>query len=89
MVNWNAAYVRWHCHPTLGLTSAMAAPTSSLSSVVSKLTRASLGASVSPSVKDEDLDRYVAELIMKEAKQSEERYKGKDGIRAYLPHTGL
>jgi len=40
-------------------------------------------------VKDEDLDRYVAELIMKEAKQSEERYKGKDGIRAYLPHTGL
>lgn len=67
----------------------MAAPTSSLSSVVSKLTRASLGALVSPSVKDEDLDRYVAELIMKEAKQSEERYKGKDGIAAYLPHKGL
>lgn len=67
----------------------MTASTSSLSSVVSKLTRASLGASVSPSVKDEDLDRYVAELIMKEAKQSEERYKGKEGIRAYLPHMGL
>lgn len=67
----------------------MATSTSSLSSVVSKLTRASLGASASSSVKDEDLDRYVAELIMKEAKQSEERYKGKEGIRAYLPHTGL
>lgn len=51
--------------------------------------RASMGASVTSNVKDEDLDRYVAELILKEAKQSEERYKGKEGIRAYLPHTGL
>lgn len=47
-----------------------------------------MGAAVSPSVKDEDLDRYVADMILKEAKQSEERYKGKDGIKAYLP-TGL
>ncbi|KAF9514291.1 hypothetical protein BS47DRAFT_1343234 [Hydnum rufescens UP504] len=67
----------------------MSAATSSLSSVVSQLMRASMGASVSPTVKDEDLDHYVAELILKEAKQAEERYKGKDGIRAYLPHTGL
>jgi hypothetical protein len=67
----------------------MSAATSSLSSVVNQLMRASMGASVSSTVKDEDLDRYVAELILKEAKQSEERYKGKDGIRAYLPHTGL
>lgn len=67
----------------------MAASTSSLSSVVSKLTRASLGLSTPSSVKDEDLDRYVADLIMSEAKQSEERYKGKDGIRAYLPNTQL
>jgi hypothetical protein len=67
----------------------MSAATSSLSSVVSQLTRASMGASVSATVKDEDLDRYVAELILKEAKQAEEMYKGKDGIRAYLPHTGL
>lgn len=65
--------------------SAMSASTSGLSSVVSKLTRASFGASVSSDVKDSDLDRYVADLIMREAKSSEERYKGKEGIRAYLP----
>lgn len=70
------------------LGSAMAASASHLSSVVSKLTRASFGAAVSSDVKDTDLDRYVADLIMKEAKSSEERYKGKEGIRAYLP-TGL
>ena len=67
----------------------MSAATSSLSSVVNQLMRASMGVSVSATVKDEDLDRYVAELILKEAKQSEERYKGKEGIGAYLPHTGL
>jgi hypothetical protein len=48
-----------------------------------------MGAAVAPTVKDEDLDRHVAELIMKEAKQAEERYNGKDGIRAYLPNAGL
>ena len=57
---------------------------SSLSSVVSSLVRASMGTSVSSTVKDEDLDRHVAELILKEAKQKAERYN-KDGIRAYLP----
>lgn len=46
-----------------------------------------MGASVEPGVKDEDLDRYVAELILKEAKQAEERYKGKEGIKAYLPQN--
>lgn len=66
-----------------------AASASSLSTVVSKLMRASMGSTVPPDVKDEDLDRHVAELIMKEAKQAEERYNGKEGIRAYLPHTGL
>ncbi|KAF8324111.1 hypothetical protein DL93DRAFT_2162195 [Clavulina sp. PMI_390] len=62
----------------------MAASGSSLSSVVSKLTRASFGASAS-SVQDEDLDRYVREMIMKEAKQSEDKYKGQEGFKAYLP----
>lgn len=59
---------------------------SSLSSVVSNLVRASMGASVSNTVNDEDLDRHVAELILKEAKQNAERY-GKDGIQAYLPRN--
>ena len=56
---------------------------STLSSVVSNLVRAQMGSSLSPTVQDDDLDRHVAELILKEAKQKAERY-GKDGIRAYL-----
>lgn len=57
---------------------------SSLSSVVSNLVRASMGASVPASVPDEDLDRHVAELILKEAKQKAESYT-KLGVEAYLP----
>lgn len=56
---------------------------SSLSSVVSNLVRASMGSSISDNVADEDLDRHVAELILKEAKQKGDRYNT-DGIRAYL-----
>jgi hypothetical protein len=56
----------------------------SLSSVVSSLLRAQMGASVSTSVTYEDLDRHVAELILKEAKKKAEQYD-KQGIRAYLP----
>ena len=56
---------------------------STLSSVVSNLVRAQMGSAVSSTVQDDDLDRHVAELILKEAKQKAERY-GKDGIRAYL-----
>lgn len=57
---------------------------SSLSSVVSNLVRASMGTSVSSTVANEDLDRHVAELILKEAKQKAEKY-AKEGIRAYIP----
>ncbi|KAI6120876.1 hypothetical protein EDD16DRAFT_1691988 [Pisolithus croceorrhizus] len=57
---------------------------SSLSSVVSNLVRASMGASVPASVQDEDLDRHVAELILKEAKQKAESYT-RLGVQAYLP----
>lgn len=60
---------------------------SSLSSVVSTLVRASMGTAVSSTVTDEDLDRHVADLILKEAKQKAERY-GQDGIRAYLQDSG-
>ncbi|KAI0299887.1 hypothetical protein BC826DRAFT_993935 [Russula brevipes] len=56
----------------------------SLSSVVSGLVRAQMGTSVSSTVTDEDLDRHVAELILKEAKKKAEQY-GKQGISAYLP----
>ncbi|KAJ7170223.1 hypothetical protein C8R46DRAFT_896615 [Mycena filopes] len=56
---------------------------SSLSSVVSNLVRASMGTSVSSQVTNEELDKHVAELILKEAKKKAERF-GQDGIRAYL-----
>jgi hypothetical protein len=56
---------------------------SSLSSVVSNLVRAQMGTAVSPQVTDDDLDKAVAELILKEAKKKAERF-GQDGIRAYL-----
>lgn len=57
---------------------------STLSSVVSNLVRASMGSSVSGTVADDDLDKHVAELILKEAKQKAEKY-AQQGIRAYLP----
>lgn len=57
---------------------------SSLSTVVSNLVRASMGTSVTPNVPDEDLDKHVAELILKEAKQKAESY-AKFGIQAYFP----
>ncbi|KAJ8453916.1 hypothetical protein ONZ45_g19513 [Pleurotus djamor] len=56
---------------------------SSLSSVVSNLVRAQMGTSVTSSVTDEDLDKHVAELILKEAKKKAEKYS-QHGIRAYL-----
>ncbi len=58
----------------------------SLSSVVSGLVRAQMGTSLSSSVTDEDLDRHVAELILKEAKKKAEQY-GQQGIRAYLTQS--
>ncbi|KAG6380711.1 hypothetical protein JVT61DRAFT_5089 [Boletus reticuloceps] len=57
---------------------------STLSSVVSSLVRASVGTSVLSTVPDEDLDKHVAELILKEAKQKAESYS-KLGVKAYLP----
>jgi hypothetical protein len=42
-----------------------------------------MGTSLSPTVTDEDLDRHVAELILKEAKKKAEKY-GQQGIRAYI-----
>ncbi|KZT22617.1 hypothetical protein NEOLEDRAFT_1180705 [Neolentinus lepideus HHB14362 ss-1] len=60
---------------------------SSLSSVVSGLVRAQMGSSVPSTITDEDLDRHVADLILKEAKRKAERYASQ-GIRAYLPEAG-
>jgi hypothetical protein len=50
------------------------ANSSSLSNVVSSLVRAQMGSSIPTNALDEELDRRVAELILKEAKKSETRY---------------
>lgn len=42
-----------------------------------------MGSSLSNDVPDEDLDRHVAELILKEAKEKGERYNTQ-GIKAYF-----
>ena len=42
-----------------------------------------MGTSISSMVTDDDLDRHVAELIVKEAKKKAEQY-GQKGIRAYI-----
>jgi hypothetical protein len=46
----------------------------SLSSVVSGLVRAQMGAAVPQAVADADLDAHVAALILAEAKQKAQRY---------------
>ena len=43
-----------------------------------------MGSSIPDTVPDDELDRQVAELILKEAKQKAERYL-QDGVQAYLP----
>lgn len=72
---------------TVTLTSTIPMATRSLSSVVSNLVRAQMGASVPTALPDDDLDQHVAQLILKEARQKEARYKGGDGIRAYLSYV--
>lgn len=47
---------------------------SSLSSVVSNLVRAQMGGSIPADTLDDELDKRVAELILKEARQKEARY---------------
>ncbi|CAG8538174.1 4122_t:CDS:2 [Funneliformis mosseae] len=60
---------------------------SALDVAVNQLVRASVGGSVPPTLPDEDLDKYIADLVLKEASVKNKMYN-KEGIRAYLPHTG-
>jgi hypothetical protein len=61
-------------------------PKSALDIVVNQLVRASVGG-VPSTISDEDLDKYVADLVLKEAAAKNKQYN-KEGVRAYLPHTG-
>lgn len=61
-------------------------PKSALDAVVNQLVRASVGG-VPSEISDENLDKYVADLILKEAAAKNKQYN-REGVRAYLPHTG-
>ncbi|KAF9276430.1 hypothetical protein BGZ68_010014 [Mortierella alpina] len=56
--------------------------TSTLSSIVSNLVRAAIGGD-HEHVPDQDLDKYVADMIMKSANNAHENYKTK-GLNAYI-----
>src|SRR3954447_23840719 len=58
-------------------------PKSALDAVVNQLVRASVGG-VPSTIPDDDLDKYVADLILKEAAVKNKQYN-KEGVRAYLP----
>lgn len=60
-----------------------AADSSSLSSIVASLTRAQFGQGAAPDkVADDDLDRHVAEILLKEARDKDSQWNEK-GTRAY------
>ncbi|KAH8550370.1 hypothetical protein BGW37DRAFT_443345 [Umbelopsis sp. PMI_123] len=56
------------------------------SSAVSDLVRAAAGGDTS-NVADEDLDKYVADLLLREAQANKKKYN-EIGVRAYLPDSG-
>lgn len=60
---------------------------SAVSNVVNDLIRSSLG-SEAQNIGDQDLDKYIADLILKEAEAKRKKYDT-IGVRAYLPNTGL
>lgn len=78
-------YLYNNLSPTLRPDTIMA-NSSSLSNVVSSLVRAQMGSSIPTNTLDEELDRRVAELILKEAKKSETRY-GATGSYSPQPYV--
>ncbi|KAG8836344.1 hypothetical protein FRC17_005630 [Serendipita sp. 399] len=61
------------------------ANSSSLSNVVSSLVRAQMGASIPASTLDEELDRRVAELILKEARKKEATFNRTGSYSPQIP----
>lgn len=53
--------------------------------MVSDLMRAAAGGDTSK-VADEDIDKYVADILLQEAKSKNKKYNNV-GIRAYLPNS--
>lgn len=65
---------QWSTKQSFHSTSTTMAHKTSLSSVVSNLVRAQMGSSLPANTLDDELDRRVADLILKEARQKEARY---------------
>ncbi|KAI8577071.1 hypothetical protein K450DRAFT_253516 [Umbelopsis ramanniana AG] len=61
-------------------------PKSIFSSAVSDLVRAAAGGDTSK-VADEDLDKYVADILLREAQVNKKKYND-IGVKAYLPNSG-
>ncbi|KAI7849470.1 hypothetical protein BDC45DRAFT_520450 [Circinella umbellata] len=59
---------------------------SAVSNVVNDLIRAAVGGDTN-NVADDDIDKYVAELILKEAEAKRKKYDN-EGVRAYQPDFG-
>ncbi|KAG2195938.1 hypothetical protein INT46_005964 [Mucor plumbeus] len=59
--------------------------TNAVNSVVNDLIRAAAGSSAR-NVSDEDVDKYVADLILKEAQEKRKKYD-QVGVKAYQPNT--
>lgn len=59
-------------------------PKNALSNVVSDLIRAAAGSSAR-NVSDADVDKYVADLILKEAQEKRKKYDVL-GVKAYQPN---
>ncbi|KAI8148921.1 hypothetical protein BJV82DRAFT_590076 [Fennellomyces sp. T-0311] len=60
---------------------------SAVSNVVNDLIRAAVGGNTQD-IADDDLDKYVADLILKEAETKRKKYNNV-GVRAYQPDTGI
>jgi hypothetical protein len=56
-----------------------------VNNIVSDLMRSAAGAGAK-NIADEDIDKYVADLILKEAGEKKKRYE-EIGIQAYKPST--
>lgn len=67
--------------PSRGSASSGATNYGSLTDIVSSLTRAQVG-SAATSVADDELDKRIAEMLLKEAKQKDKMW-GERGTRAY------
>ena len=82
---WLFFFLSFSLSLSLSLSSIMSKSNNAVNSIVSDLMRAAAGAGAR-NVSDEDIDKYVADLILKEAEEKRKKYQ-EVGIQAYQPVT--